>query len=219
MTESARVPGPPLRTLAVLAACLGAALLGAWLARGWLAGPDAPPATEVAAVYARPRPLPPFNLIAHDGSRFDAARLRGHYTLLLFGFTQCPDLCPTTLVTLAAAGKLLADLPAARRPAVVLVSVDPARDTPPVLARYVPHFDPAFIGVTGDADAIAAFALALGAAFQRGAAVDGSYTVDHTAALFLVDPEVRLLAVFPTPHVAAPIAADYRRILAARKDG
>ncbi len=219
MTQSTRVPRLPLRTLAVLAACLGAALIGAWLAHAWLGRGEAPPATEVAAVYDAPRPLPPFELTAGDGSRFDAARLRGHYTLVLFGFTNCPDLCPTTLVTLAAAGRLLADLPAQRRPAVIMVSVDPRRDTPPVLSRYVAHFDPGFTGVTGSEPAIAAFALTLGAAFQRGAEVDGSYTVDHTAALFLVDPEARLLAVFPTPHVAAAIAADYRRILAARKDG
>jgi protein SCO1 len=219
MTQSPRAPGPPLRTLAVLAACLFAALAGAWLAHAWLLRPDAPPATEVAAVYAAPRPLPPFELVAHDGSRFDAARLRGRYTLLLFGFTNCPDLCPTTLTTLTAAARLLADLPEERRPAVVMVSVDPKRDTPEVLSRYLPHFDPRFVGVTGGEDAIASLALALGAAFQRGAEVDGSYAVDHTAALFLIDPGARLVAVFPTPHVAATIAADYRRILAASRTG
>ena len=206
MTESPRVPALPLRTLAVLATGLVAAIAGALLARHWLARPGAPPATEAAAVYAEPRPLPAVELVAHDGSRFDRARLLGHYTLVLFGFTNCPDLCPTTLLALADVERRLQDLP-------------PARDTPAVLGRYVPHFDPGFVGVTGDDAAIAALAQALGAAYQRGAVVDGSYSVDHTAALFLIDPAARLAAVFPTPHVAATIAADYRRILAAPGGG
>jgi protein SCO1 len=219
MTPSSRVPAPTLRTLLVLAACLVAALAGAYLARAWLAGRGAPPATEVAAVYAAPRPLPAFELLAHDGSRFDRARLLGRYTLVVFGFTNCPDVCPTTLLELAKTERLLADLPAARRPAVVMVSVDPGRDTPEVLGRYVPHFDPGFVGVTGPDAAIAVLAAALGAAYQKGAETDGSYAVDHTAALFLIDPEARLAAVFPAPHAAQAIAADYRRILAAGRRG
>jgi protein SCO1/2 len=219
MIETPRVPALPLRTLAVLAACFVAALAGALLARQWLSRPGAPPATEAAAVYAQPRPLPAVELVADDGSRFDRTRFLGRHTLVLFGFTNCPDLCPTTLVELAKVERLLADLPAARRPVVVMVSVDPKRDTAEVLARYVPHFDPGFVGVTGADAAIATLAAALGAAYQRGAEVDGSYAVDHTAALFLIDPEARLAAVFPTPHVADTIAADYRRILAARGGG
>jgi protein SCO1 len=219
MIESPRVPGRSLRTLLVLAACLIAALAGAYLARSWFAREGAAPATEAAAVYAAPRPLPAFELLAHDGSRFDRARLLGHYSLLFFGFSNCPDLCPTTLAELARTERLLADLPAVRRPAVVLISVDPARDTPEVLGRYVPHFDPDFVGVTGPDAAVAVLATALGAAYQKGAETDGSYAVDHTAALFLIDPEARLVAVFPTPHAAATIAADYRRILAAGSRG
>ncbi len=218
MTDSPRAPAP-LRTLAVLATCLVAAVAGALIARHWLAARGAPPATEAAAVYAEPRPLPAVVLVAQDGSRFDRARFLGRYTLVLFGFTNCPDLCPTTLLTLADVERRLADLPPAERPAVVMVSVDPQRDTPEVLGRYVPHFDPTFVGVTGDDAAIATLAQALGAAYQKGAEVDGSYAVDHTAALFLIDRRARLAAVFPTPHVAATIAADYRRILAARGSG
>jgi protein SCO1 len=219
MIEPPRAPARSLRTPLVLAACLVAALAGAYLARSWLGREGAVPATEAAAVYAAPRPLPAFELLAHDGSRFDRARLLGRYSLLFFGFSNCPDLCPTTLAELARTERLLADLPAALRPAVVLISVDPARDTPDVLGRYVPHFDPDFVGVTGPDAAIAVLAAALGAAYQKGAETDGSYAVDHTAALFLIDPEARLVAVFPTPHAAAAIAADYRRILAAGSRG
>ena len=130
---------------------------------------------------------------------------------------NCPDICPTTLATLAAARKSLADLPAGQLPAVTLVSVDPGRDTPEALARYVAHFDPSFVGVTGGADALDALTRGLGVAFFIGPAdAGGNYAVDHTAAIFLVDPEGRLAALFSGPHEAGTIARDYRRIVAAR---
>jgi protein SCO1/2 len=122
--------------------------------------------------------------------------------------------CPTTLLELARARTLLGDLAADRRPEVVMVSVDPARDTPERLAAYVPHFDPGFVGVTGRVADIDALAQRLGVAIERGEARDGSYAVDHTAAVFLVDPAARVVAVFPAPHVAATVAADYRAIVA-----
>ncbi|MBS0376510.1 MAG: SCO family protein [Proteobacteria bacterium] len=202
-----------LPRLALAVALLAAAAAGALYARHRLGAEPAVPATQVAAVYGVPRALPAFALARPDGSRFDRDALLGHYTFVFFGYTNCPDLCPTTLTTLAAALRELGDLPARDLPAVVMVSVDPARDTPEVLGRYVPHFHPTFGGVTGSDEAVAAFAGALGAAFQRHPPVEGSYAVDHTAALFLIDPGARLLALFPTPHVADTIAADYRRIV------
>ena len=215
MTATPRAHAKLRRTLLVLAACLVAALAGALLARR-IAGPDAAPVTEAASVFPAPRPLPAFALGADDGARFDRARLLGHYTFLFFGYANCPDLCPTTLAELARAERLLKDLPAAQRPAVVFISVDAARDAPENLARYVQHFDRSFVGVTGPDEAIAPLAAALGVAYQRGTPTDGGYAVDHTAALFLIDPEARLLAVFGTPHVAGTIAGDYRRIVAGR---
>jgi protein SCO1/2 len=143
--------------------------------------------------------------------------LRGQWTFLFFGFVNCPDICPTTLATLAAAREALADLPEAQRPTVTLVSVDPRRDTPEVLAHYVAHFDPSFSGITGSVEAINTLTSALGVAVIIGpAADDGSYAVDHSAAIFLVDPEGRIAALFGTPHEAGTIARDFRRIVAAR---
>ena len=218
MNDSPRVRSPR-RTLLLVAASALAGLFGAWLVRAWLAGPGAVPATETAAVYDRPRALPDFALVAHDGTRFGRAQLQGRYTFVFLGFTNCPDLCPTTLAELAAAQRLLADLPAGRQPAVVMISVDPARDTAAVLARYLAHFDARFIGVSGADAELAPLAAALGAAYQKGAATDGSYAVDHTAAVFLVDPDAKLAAVFPAPQVARAVADDYRRILAAGTRG
>jgi protein SCO1/2 len=175
---------------------------------------------ERAVLFQEPRPLPEAALTRAGGARFGTASLAGHWTFLFFGFVNCPDICPTTLATLATVEKSLADLPPAERPAVAFVSVDPARDTPEILARYVAHFDPAFEGVTGSAAAIETWARSLGVAVVIGPpAADGSYSVDHSAAIFLVDPESRVAALFGTPHEAGAIARDFRRILAARQAG
>lgn len=200
------------RTLqvAVIALAILAGIVTAYLLKR-----EPPPAALLhATLFEAPRPMPAMRLIDHQGQPYGAERLRGRWTFLFFGFTNCPDICPTTLATLAAVRAELADLPVSERPEVVLVSVDPARDTPEILARYVAHFDPSFNGVTGDAAAIEALTRELGIAVVIGAPdTNGAYTVDHTAAVLLVDPEAAWTAVFGTPHRAETIAADYRAIL------
>lgn len=204
------------RTLLILLVALAATLAGAWVARTWLERRAEPPPTKAAAVYREPRALPAFELVAHDGTRFDAARLRGHWSILFFGFTNCPDVCPTTLAQLASVKRRLGDLGPAETPAVVMVSVDPKRDTPERLAQYVPYFDPSFTGATGSRETLDALTRGMGVAVHVGPVVDGTYTVDHTAALFLVNPDAKLVAVFPTPHDVETLAADYRAIVTGR---
>jgi len=178
---------------------------------------NAPPALERATLFQAPRPLAELALIDHAGQAFELGRLRGRWTLLFFGFTHCPDICPMTLALLADVRRALADLPPELRPAVVLVTVDPLRDTPDVLARYVRHFDPEFVGVTGSPDAITELTRELGVAVMVAApAADGSYTVDHSAAVFVIDPDAAYTAVFSTPHEVDTIARDFRRVVAAR---
>lgn len=175
------------------------------------------PALERATLFEASRPLPAIALLDQSGQSFDLGRMRGHWTLLFFGFTNCPDVCPTTLATLAEARRQLADLPPDEIPEVVLASVDPARDTPVALAQYVAHFDPSFTGITGSPESIGAFARDFGVAVMIGEpAGDGNYTVDHSAAIFLIDPAAAFTALFSTPHDAAAIARDYRRIVSAR---
>jgi len=199
--------------IAVIAFAVLAGAVTAWLTLR----SDAPLALAQATRFDAPRPLPAFRLVDHAGRPFDRERLRGRWHFLFFGFTHCPDVCPTTLATLAAVRTRLRDLPAAERPGAVFVSVDPARDTPEALARYVPHFDPEFVGVTGEPAAIAALTRELGIAVVIGEPdSDGAYTVDHTAALLLVDPDAAWAAVFGTPHAADTIARDFRAIAAAR---
>jgi protein SCO1 len=174
------------------------------------------PPLERATLFAEPRALPAFELIDQARVPFGPERLRGQWTFLFFGFVNCPDVCPTTMATLAEVRRIIASESARDIPEVVLMSVDPGRDTPPVLAQYVAHFDASFTGVTGDPAAIETLTQALGVAvFVGPPAEDGSYAVDHTAAIFLVDPEGRIAALFNTPHEAGAIARDYRSIVAA----
>lgn len=203
--------------LLLIATVVAGVIAGAAVARHFWRAQDAPPVLEQAVLFSETRAIPDFALMDQAGRPFAPERLTGRWTLLFFGFVNCPDVCPTTLATLAATRRALADLPAVQRPAVTLVSVDPGRDTPEVLARYVAHFDPDFEGVTGSAESTAALTDALGVAVIIGpAGEDGAYTVDHTAAVFLVGPDGRLAALFGAPHDAATIARDFRRIVAAR---
>lgn len=196
-----------------------AAALGVLTARFFINRHRAAPVTTVALVYPAPRPIAPFVLTASDGSAFDARRLLGRWTFVLFGYTNCPDVCPTTLLELRHVRQLLADLPVTELPAVVLVSVDPARDTPERLGAYTAHFDPSFLGLTGTEATVASLAQSIGVAIEREPEHDGSYAVDHTAALFLIDSSARVAAMFPTPHEAKAIASDYRAIRARRALG
>jgi protein SCO1 len=103
---------------------------------------EAAPQTERATLLPEPRPLPALALSDQDGHALAPDFFKSHWTLVFFGFTQCPDICPTTLATLAQVSKQLADLPPMQRPRVLLVSVDPERDPPEHLAAYVRFFDP-----------------------------------------------------------------------------
>jgi protein SCO1 len=202
--------------LLVIAVVLAGILAGAGAAQYLMRTDGSVPALERAVLFSESRPIPDLALVDQSGQPFGAARLRGGWTFVFFGFVNCPDVCPTTLATLAAARKQLADLPPAELPAVALVSVDPGRDTPEILARYVTHFDPSFSGVTGSPEAIGALTAAVGVAvIIDPEAADGGYSVDHSTAILLVNPEGRVAAMFGAPHEAATIARDYRRIVAA----
>ena len=163
------------------------------------------------------RALPDFSLIDQQGRAFGSANLRGHWSFLFFGYTNCPDLCPTTLTTLAAMEKRLRAAEAPVIPQVVFVSVDAKRDTPAQLAKYVPYFDPEFIGLTAaDQPSIEAVAKKLGVSVIIQPARDGSYTVDHSGAIFVVDPGGRLNAILSGPFAVDALQGDFQRILAAR---
>jgi protein SCO1/2 len=208
MSNTLRIP------LLVLVAVAGAAA-GMWLARHGAPEPRAL-ALERATLFSSPRAMPPFQLVDDAGDSFGPDRLTGHWSILFFGFTHCPDVCPSTLATLAAVRRELADLPSSARPEVFLVSVDPVRDTPERLAEYVRFFEPSFTGVTGTQESIESLTRALGVAvIVNPPDAQGQYSVDHTATLFLVNPDGAMAGVFGTPHTVDGITHDYRLILAA----
>ena len=200
----------PLRIAILVIVAFAAGLI---LARLLAPARIAPPETERATVLPEPRSLPPLELIDQDGRALPAGFFASHWTLVFFGFTQCPDICPTTLATLAQVRAQLADLPEVARPRVLLISVDPERDPPERLAAYVRFFDPSFLGATGSAEATAAAAAAFGVPYARVEMPEGGYTMDHGSGLFLVGPGGGLVAYLSAPHEAAIIARDFRRIL------
>jgi len=160
--------------------------------------------------------LPDFSLIDHQGRPFTGANLAGHWSMLYFGYTNCPDVCPATLSILAAMEKKLRAQASAALPQVIFVTADPARDTPAQLAGYVPYFDPGFIGLTArDQATIEAFASRLGIEVDLVHQADGSYTVEHSAAILVIDPNGRLAAVLTGPFNASALQADFRSIAGA----
>jgi len=163
------------------------------------------------------RALPDFSLIDQKGRTFATADLRGHWSLMFFGYTNCPDFCPTTLTTLAAMEKNLRSAKAAVIPQVIFVSVDAKRDTPAQLAKYVPYFDPSFVGLTAaDQPSIDAVAKELGVAVIIRPASDGNYTVDHSGEIFVLSPDGQIAAILTGPFSAGALQGDFLRIVAAR---
>jgi protein SCO1/2 len=157
------------------------------------AGPDA------ATVLPEPRPLPSFSLVDQAGAPFTNDSLAGRWSVLFFGFTHCPDICPATLQQLAVARQRLA-ADGRDFPEIILVSVDPERDTPEVLADYVAYFDAGITGVTGTVAEVSEFAHALGIFFAKSGDSGGDYSVDHSAAVLVVNENAEWYAVFSAPH-------------------
>jgi protein SCO1/2 len=169
-----------------------------------------------ATVLPKPVEIAPFLLTDHRGQAFTEETLKGRWTLLFFGYTSCPDVCPATLAVITQASRLLGDPSSRMHPRVVFVSVDPERDTPQRLAEYVAYFSPDFIGATGSEAQLQALTRPLGIAYLRSSvgAPGGGYLVDHSATILLLDPQGRLRALTSPPHDAAAIARDFQRIVA-----
>lgn len=176
----------------VAAVAIIAAASGAWLASRTA---QSPPVLAAGTWLPQARALPEFGLTDQTGRAVGRARLIGRPSLVFFGFSNCPDVCPTTLALLATLRKdtQLKTLQ------VVLVSVDPQRDTPVQLQRYLQGFDPQFVGLTGAQDQIDLLTRALSAAAQRTDLPGGDYTMDHSATVYLLDSSARLVAVFTPP--------------------
>lgn len=191
----------------------GAVAMGAgfWLSSSQTSSPDSNTPTTSEQVMGFhgtrlpvPRKLAMPELSKADGTAFTLADISGHWSLLFYGYTSCPDICPTTMNMLAAAKKQAQiDFPQ-----VYFISVDPARDTLPNLAAYVQYFDKDFTGVTGSEKMLQALALQTSAVFMKAPAASGSendYLMDHSSALLMINPQGQLVAFINPPHTAASI--------------
>ncbi|HEX3847688.1 MAG TPA: SCO family protein [Steroidobacteraceae bacterium] len=208
------IRGKPLylaSLLVVIAAGAGTATWRLTAGKALRAAPELATGTS----FAPSRELPDFSLIDTQGRPFGNANLRGHWSIMFFGYTNCPDFCPTTLTLLASLEKRLRAEHAAVLPSVIFVSVDAKRDTPQQMARYVPYFDPGFIGLTArDQPEIEAVARKLGVGVIITPRPDGTYTVDHSGAVFVLDPRGRMAAILTGPFTTDALQADFQRIVA-----
>ncbi|MET0547704.1 MAG: SCO family protein [Xanthomonas sp.] len=207
------------RTFGIVLVVALAAGLGLLLAQKYFGGSAAPawPETRTVRKYPQPRPLPDFHLRQTDGTPLVPGELKGHWTLVFLGFTACPDVCPTTLADLARAQKQWQTLPDTLRPRVLFVSVDPQRDTLPRLGEYAHAFHKDTIAATADVPELERFATALGFVFQKVpgkhyAENPNDYSMDHSAAIAVLDPQGRQAGLIRPPFDAAAIAADLQAL-------
>ena len=153
----------------------------------------------------------PFSLIDQDGRPVTDKDLRGRPFLVFFGFTHCPDVCPTALFEISEVlGKLG---PEAQRVSALFVTVDPERDTPAQMKDYLSSFNPRLVGLTGDPAAIAAVAKAYRVYVKKVPLDHGDYTMDHTALVYLMDKDGRFVAPFNLKRTTDDAAADLRKYL------
>ena len=152
-----------------------------------------------------------FSLIDHNGQARTLADFRGKVVTVFFGFTHCPDVCPTTLAEMA---QVMGELgPEAQKVQVLFVTVDPERDTPQVLKQYVPSFHPSFLGMSGDADTISRTAKEFKVFYQKQPLPGGGYSVDHSAGTYIFDQEGRLRLFASYGRGAPAILHDIRMLL------
>lgn len=190
-----------------------AMITGAWLS--WRVMAPAPQ-LQTATVLPAATELADFSLLDQNGNAFASADFSGQWNLVFFGFTHCPDICPLTLQVLANAQQILASEGVRTLPRIVLVSVDPERDTPALLGQYVSHFGSNVLGVTGTVAEIRKLTSGLGIYFEKSNVNGDDYSVDHSAVVIVVNPDGKFHALFGTPHTAENIAHDMQLIMAHR---
>lgn len=176
------------------------------------AGPASGAVYSALSVYPQPRALSPFSLDGADGQAVDAARLAGKVQLVFFGFTHCPDVCPTTLALMRDIDSLLAAARLDGRVGFLFVSVDPERDELKALGEYTKYFSPRILAATADHERLGALTREMGVLYVRETTESSDYSIDHSAAVFVLDAEGRLLGRFPPPLDPEKMFADLRQL-------
>jgi len=187
-----------------------AIVLGSALAAGIFVATRMNEPAELQAAFVIPLPdsLPDFSLLDQTSQHVNAKTFQGQWDLVFFGFTNCPDVCPMTLQILANVRRELMDAGTKTLPRIVLVSVDPERDTPDILGQYVDYFGDGHLGVTGGIEDIRILTAALGIYFEKAPTSDGDYGVDHSAAVLVINPKGEFSALFSAPHTVANYVHD-----------
>jgi len=163
---------------------------------------------KATSLHTNPRSLPEFTLTDQSSKTFSNQDLIGSWNLVFFGFTNCPDVCPITLSILDQVSSKLED--ANLTPRSIFISVDPKRDRPQKLKEYVEHFNHDMIGLTGEKQQIDKLTQSLGAIYAIANDTTGNYLVDHSAHVFVISPNGKMVALFSTPHDANIIASDFK---------
>jgi len=188
-------------------------LLGTAAALWWLGAPTggSPGRAALGSNFLpAPLPAPNFVLTSQSGDRVSPRDFPGKILVVFFGYTSCPDVCPLTLTHLTRAFGLMGE--DGKSIQVLLITVDPRRDTPERLRSYLANFHPSFLGLTGSEDEIRSVASAFGASFSR-AGEGEDYTVDHTARSFVIDREGKIVLTFPVSSTPEEMAKDLTRLL------
>lgn len=160
-----------------------------------------------------PVPVRPFSLVDQNKQPFDNNRLKDVWTLIFFGYTHCPDVCPTTLTELDnAASRLKNQTNAKHKLQYVFVSIDPKRDTPELLGEYISYFGAKYIAVTGEHKQLKQLANPLGIQYKIGVGFNKEYLVEHSSAMLLIDPQGRYYARFKAPHYAEEIVSGFKSL-------
>lgn len=193
-------------------------VLGLWLSQQTLMSSNDTkvPKNLDATVLPNARPLVGFNLVNQNNQPFSSEQLKGHWSFLFFGFTNCPDVCPGTLRAMQSVWKTLpTKIGDVGHPKLIFVSVDPDRDKPETLKNYVQFFHPEFNAVTGKLDELDKLTNQIGILYgydEKEGNNDKEYIVNHSAQLILVDPKGRMRAVISPPHISKTIAANFQTI-------
>lgn len=174
--------------------------------------PQASSLQNVGFYLPRPMPLAEFKLVDQNGAAFTLNNLQHHWTLVAFGYTHCPDVCPMTMAQIRSVKKSLAALDHKLPLSVVFVSIDPQRDSSEQLKTYAGLFGNDFIGVGGDPLAIDAFAKQLKVKYAIAGGTSNTYFIDHTSSVALITPHGQLRALFNVPLRPDAVAADIHRL-------
>ena len=163
--------------------------------------------------WPNPKKITAFTMTDQYQKEFKPDNLKGHWTLMFFGYTNCPDFCPTTMAVLNAAFKNITKTDTSKEVQIIFVTVDPERDSTTKIADYINHFNEKFIGLSGTQEQLDSLASQIGITYFYGPlAKDGGYDVSHTNSIFLLDPKARLISIFSHPFDPMSIQSRFLEI-------